>query len=262
MKTLYLSPKANNQTIKKFHLIAVGVTVAAAAAVLFWADPVTRPVAFGHLTFSQLQSGGGYDVFITAAKNFFDVRIDYLLALTLAVAAVLHARLALRVREQYEAKLKSGVTVDRWVGLAVVGSLSLLTLGLLSGIQDKVTLTAIVALTVLASLLGWANETWNKLTKKPSRPLLWLGLMAGLVPVLMVVAYGVGSVWFGQTRLPYALYAAYGGLMLVLAGLAFNHRLALKTKPNKFAPVELNYAGLSLALVVITAAGVTLSILG
>lgn len=205
--------------LKKWQL-AMGVLLAAQAlAVLLFSNAYEVPLWLFYVTKDSLQSAlRSHTVTAPAVHELTRINIAYPVALMLLVTAALLFLHATRWRASYEARLKQKIQPLRWVVTAFSGSLLLVTVGLLLGMQDLVGVVLLAGLMVLLSLAMAAIEV-NSAARR-QKPLSWLtrgpALVAGALPLLLLVVYIVANNVFGSTGTP-----GYGYWLLATVALGW-----------------------------------------
>jgi hypothetical protein len=205
------------ETLRKWNLWAAGLHAAQALVLLFLATGKTWAVNLGYQTSDSLQSQVvGHTVLAPAAHHWFELRLSYLLALILLLAALAHFLMAVWYRPRYEADLKNGLNRLRWIEYALTGGLMLAAIALLGGISDFGTLVLLFGLTALAGLLALSTELqnpWRRAMQVKWLP-FWLTCAAGLLPWL-VIAFGlVATDIYGNRDIPTYLHVLYDTILL------------------------------------------------
>src|SRR5690606_30054240 len=75
----------------------------------------------------------------------------------------------------------------RWIDFAVTGALVIETVALVSSVSDLPTLKLIAGLMVVTALTGLIAERQNDATKTPVRSAYLTSLLAGILPILLIV---------------------------------------------------------------------------
>jgi hypothetical protein len=168
---------------------------------------------------------------VTDTRPLFDIDVAMLVALFLAISGFAHYWIATIGRKSYENNLKKGINKFRWYEYSVSASIMMVLIAMLSGIFDTGTLLAIFGLTAVMNLAGLIMEVHNQKTD-------WLsynvGVIAGIVPWLVV---GI-ALWASETTpgvdIPTFVYGIYGSLFLFFNSFAINMVLQYK-KVGKWA---------------------------
>lgn len=219
---------ANLQTLHKWLAIVYAVQ---GIALLVLSTTKTLPIVSSYLTIDPLATeAGNHPVLAVATRHLFDVNLAYIVAALLFVAAISHALVATRLRQNYEADLKKSINRARWIQYAVSGGLSLLLIALLSGVYELSTLLLIFALNVIMNLLGLAMEVHAQGKGKPSRLTCWVSLLAGSMPWVVLAIYLAGANLYGGSDVPAFVYYIYGSMLVLFGGLATITWLQFKKK--------------------------------
>ena len=176
------------------------------------------PVTTSYLTTDPLATTvAGHPVLAEATRHLFDISIVYLVALFLFIPAFAYGLLATIYRRQYEKGLGEGINRVRWINYGLSAGFILITIGLLSGIDDLSSLIMIFVLSLIANLFGLLMEVHNQTTKKTN----WLSYigagLASVVPWVVLLIYMIGANAFGSGQLPTFLYWIYITVLIFFA---------------------------------------------
>lgn len=194
----------------------------------------------------------GSIVLAPATQHLFDINLAYLLTVILSVGVLGHLAVATIYRNKYDIGLQQKRNPARWVQYSVSCGLSAVTVALLVGMFDVVSLLMVFG-TVAASCLMMLLLERSSTSKAKSQNLPWLSyavaIVAGGLAWLAIILYMIFSEinGAGQTVYIYALVAS----QLVLCGVfAANLVLGLKQyrqwKGHSFT--ERNFMLINLAL--------------
>ena len=230
--------------LRKFNLFAAVVLAAAAGAAgsLMKLDSYTLGV--GHATKDALLSVDR-TVFAPAQTSMFDLRVVWVLAGIMAIAALLALLRATKLRAYERRGLDKGVMTWRWIDLGITGALMLELVALLSGMNDLASLNMVGLFVGLAAVLAWMAERANA-AKSSSKAEFVVASIAGLIPFLAVAGYLLDTSFYGMIRLPWFIYAAYATLLIGYGLIARQLALVLKGKATVYLTAERNYARLGL----------------
>jgi hypothetical protein len=224
------SGKITYKQLRKYNLIAAGLHAVQGALVLIISDPHSgvQSVTTNFLAKDQLASdAAGHTVLATASHHVFDLNLAYLVAAFFFMSAIAHLLVATRYRKVYESDLKKGINRARWIEYSFSVSTMIVGIALLSGIFDFASLVMIFALTAIMSLLGLAMELRNQQAKKVDWTNYWVGILAGIVPWLVLMIYAWNAHAYG-TSVPGFIYWIYGSLFLLFSSFAINMYLQYK----------------------------------
>lgn len=243
-----------SQLIQK---IAIAVFVILGIVAFTWMSKDAR-AAFG-LSYmvrdqvaSQLQN---ITVFAPAIRTIAEVPVLWLLAAFLGVCALFTLLNLTLWRERYEAGVASGVNLVRWVEVGVTSALMVEIAALLSGVTDLVVLKLIVGVVLLSALLGWVADRQNIAAGRVERSAFYLGLFAGVLPLVVITATAAATLIYGMIRSPWYVYALYAVILLGFTDLAINQWFRY-TRRGRWADtgfVERNYVLIGLVTKVLFA---------
>lgn len=156
------------------------------------------PMALGFVGVDTLASQGHEQVLAAGTHHLFDVNIAFLVAAFLATSAIAYGLMATKLQPYFEKDAKKGANTIRWVGHAVSASLMLVTVAILCGMYDVVSLLMLGSLTVVMSLVGMAAE--RRAQQNESLLVCAAGAVAGIMPWLVVGVYVLGSWLYGTLQ--------------------------------------------------------------
>ena len=236
------------QILNRMNILTGVVSLALAGLAGYLMNRSSYQLFTGLLTRDELASKAT-TVFVPAIHAVYDIELRWAVVAILLLGAIVPLLAATRNRKQYEIALGKKVMLWRWIDIAVVGGLMLMTVALISGVQDFMTLKLVGGLVVIASLLGWQTERQNAEGGKSVWATYVLALVAGFLPVLLISAYAVGTPLYGMVRSPWFVYALYGTTVLtfVLSALNLFYQLRRFRAWAKYEVVERNYQVISLA---------------
>jgi len=212
------------------NLVAAALHALQGVAVLILADPSRgiEPITTSYLTQDKLASeAAGHPVLVTATHHLFDLRLAYLVAAFFFISAIAHWLVANNYYRKYKKDLRQGINRARWVEYAFSASTMMVGIGLLSGITDSSSLLMIFGLTAVMSLMGWVMEVHNQTTSRTNWLSYLVGVVAGIIPWLVVAAYVKGAVVYGS-GVPTFVYFIYASLFILFASFAINMYLQYK----------------------------------
>ena len=193
------------------------------AAVLLLASESTREISASYLKFNPLTES-----LQPAARVIFDFSLAPLVALFFALSAVAHLYIATVGFERYKKGLKNGINKARWYEYSLSASVMIVLIAILSGIFDAGTLLALFALTAVMNLMGLMMEVHNQTTKKTSWLSFNIGVLAGIVPwIVIVIALAAGES-AANTEIPTFVYWIFVSLFAFFNLFAVNMYLQYK----------------------------------
>lgn len=216
--------------LKRLHtgvLVLAAVYAVQSVLILIFGGGDTRVVTSGYLARDPLLSSDGSLTLSTAWANLLEVRIIYLVAAMMLVAAAFHVLVATVWRKRYESDIDKGINTLRWLMYALVFNFIVVIISLTSGVSDLVSLLLLVLVVLFMSLFGAATDAWSKVGKVPS----WVGVASMLavtaVPWL-VVAINVWITSVSGGHIPGSMYLTQLSLFTITALIAANTYLQYK----------------------------------
>ena len=224
--------------------IATGIAHAAQAGlILAIAKAAPLPIVIGYMTGPP--GSGEY----AGPTNLFDLRVDLLVVLFLALAAVDHLSVASWARDWYERQVDRGINPARWAEYSVSASVMVVLIGLLSGIDQITAVIGLFGVNAAMILFGSVMEQVN-IGRTPDevdwRPFIY-GCIAGAVPWIAIAAQLAISSSQGGTA-PGFVYAIFVTLFILFNTFAVNMWLQYRGRGRWSNPVfaERVYVWLSL----------------
>jgi hypothetical protein len=218
--------------------VVVGLAHLVQAALILWlSNAFALPV-----TGSFLDGPPG----ITSAEQslLFDLRIGPMVAVFLLLAAADHLLMAAPgVNGWYEANLRRGRNIARWIEYSVSASLMVVLIAMLTGISDIAALIAIFGANSAMILFGLQMER-REVPGQADWSDFWFGCIAGAVPWIAIGAYLVGG---GDA--PTFVYVIFVTLFVLFNSFAINMALQYRRVGPWARPLfpETAYIVLSLA---------------
>lgn len=179
-------------SLRRYNLLAAALFLLQGILVLVLSNPIrgVQPITTNFVTKDELSSTvAGQQVLAPASHHLFDLNIAYVVAAFFFISALAHLIVASWKRKVYEADLRKGTNRARWVEYSLSASTMMVGIALLSGILDIASLLMIFALTGVMSLLGLAMELRNQGLKKADWSNYSIGVLAGIIPWLVIVIY-------------------------------------------------------------------------
>lgn len=164
-------------------------------------------------------------VFVPAIHAVYDIQLRWIVVGIMLTAAIMPlVNIYINYKNPKSAK-SSKIEYLQRIHMAIIGALSLETIALISGVRDITTLKIIAGLVVIACLLGQIAENQFSLSgKKLSSPYI-LSIIAGILPLLVIICFAIGTPLYGMVRSPWYVYALYGSTVLTLSAYAINQYL-------------------------------------
>lgn len=225
--------------------VGVGLLHAVQAiAILAIAKAAPLPIVIGYMTGPP--GSGQY----AGPNQLFDLRVDLLVVLFLALAAVDHLSVATWARGWYDRQVALGVNPARWAEYSISASVMVVLIGLLAGIDQITAVIAIFGVNAAMILFGLVMEQVN-IGRAPGdvnwTPFIF-GCIAGAVPWIAIAAQlAISSSEGGEA--PAFVYVIFVTLFILFNTFALNMWLQYRGKGRWASAVhaERVYLWLSLA---------------
>jgi hypothetical protein len=171
---------------------------------------------------------------LTIDKVFFDLRFSVAIALFLLLAAADHLLMATpRIVDWYEANLRRGINVARWIEYSVSASLMIVLIAMLPGITDLYALIGLFAVNAAMILFGLLMEQTNR----PGDRVTWtpfvFGCIVGIVPWITIGIALISSAQEGDGA-PGFVYGIFVSLFVLFNCFAINQWLQYRRR-GRFA---------------------------
>jgi hypothetical protein len=207
----------DDETVTRSRLVGLGtfnvivglLHLAQAAAMFALSNDLSFPITASFLTGDPVTVRGA-----PTPEVVVDLPVGPTVAVFLLLAAVDHLLMATPpVRQWYEANLRQGINVARWVEYAISASVMLILIAALSGIWDLAAVIGLFAANSAMILFGWLQEQDHE----PGGDLtaFWFGTIIGLVPWLAIGAYllsaeGAPGFVYGIFASLFVLFSSFG----------------------------------------------------
>jgi hypothetical protein len=165
-----------NIVVGLLHLVQAGVMLALSNDLAF-------PITASLLTDDPVAVRG-----LPAPEVVFELPIGPTVALFLLLAAIDHLLMATpRIRQWYEANLRIGRNLARWMEYSLSASVMLILIATLTGIWNIAALIGLFAANSAMILFGWLQETDHQ----PGGDMtpFWFGTVIGLLPWVAIGYY-------------------------------------------------------------------------
>lgn len=203
-------------------------------AILLLSTTKVFPLTTSYLTVDELATeAAGNQVLTLATRTLADVNIAYLVGAVLFIAALTHVLAAWWCRKFYENDLNRAVNRMRWIGGAANASLVLVVVAMLAGVADLSALLMIVALTVVANLIGLLVDVYNAGKSRVGRLAPVIAIMAGLMPWVVTATYLIGAGLFGGQIPKFVCWIAIS--LFILSGFMIFNAWKQYKKQGKWA---------------------------
>ena len=217
-----------NYTLSAFYFIQLLV-------IIFVAKSFSLPVSTSYITRDQLLVNAyGNKAVSAATAHIFDVNIKSLVVFMLILMVIIYVWLATRYRFNYETDLKREANPVRWIQTGIINGLILVTVGLLAGVYDLVTLVLLFILPVIANLILIVKEQLPEQEKLKHNLLTILKLVFVILPLAIILCYVLSADIYGTHGISTYFYFLYATVIIFYAGTLVNQLLlSKKTKSWK-----------------------------
>lgn len=161
-------------------------------------------------------------------EKLFDLRLGPVIAIFLFLSAFAHFLLAFPLRRWYEANLAKGMNKLRWYEYALSSSVMIVIIAMLCGVYDLWLLVALFALNAIMNLMGLMMEVHNQTTQRTDWLSYWIGVVAGAVPWVVILAFFFGAINSVGVELPLFVYFIIGTIFVTFSIFALNMVLQYK----------------------------------
>lgn len=211
--------------LRKINLWAGLVLAAEAIVIVLFGGAKTTEVTMGYSGVDQLASDvAGNQVLGLASRHIFDIRFSVVAVMALAVLALCFFGMATVRRARYEALLKNGMHVMRWMSFGLAGGLMVVALAQVTAVTDIALLVTMLVMTAIGFSLQPLSDKLRREGTHGVVPKLVCSAAITLVatPWLVLLAAVIGALAWGG-HVPVVNYAMYAVTALffgcwVLAG--------------------------------------------
>ena len=197
---------------------AVMALVHAAQAIIVWrlSTDFIVPITGSYLHYDQASQS-----LIPASKPLFEFNFIWLIVGFFAASAIAHGLAATVLHKSYESNLQKGLNRIRWFEYAFGAGLMMVAVAVLVGDYDASSLKMVFGLTAVMCLMGLVMELYNQ-GKKTIRWLpYWIGVLAGIIPWIVVAIYLRLSAGEGSGP-PTFVYFIFVSIFILYCSFAIN----------------------------------------
>ena len=216
--------------LRRFNLIMGLIHLIQAALMLTLALTVPQirdfqlPITTTYLTYNDI-----LEVLVPNYTQIATVPIGPLVSIFLFLSAIAHLLIVLpRVNDFYNRKLEKGINYFRWFEYALSSSLMIVLIAWFFGVFDLSTLILIFAINAVMNLLGLMMEIHNQRTEKTNWTAFYIGVLAGVMPWIIILLYLFGNGNF--TQIPWFVWAIFGSYVFFFNTFPINMILQYKKK--------------------------------
>jgi hypothetical protein len=201
----------------------------AVMAVLHFGQGVAMVVLADRVAWPITRTRYGFDpqtqTIFPETVAFVDANLPLLVAGFLFISAFAHAAVATVLYERYVAYLDRGLNPYRWYEYSVSASLMIVVIGMLAGVWDLGTLVALFGLVAVMNLAGLLMEQRNESTERTDWTPYWVGVVAGLVPWVVIGITFLGTVTASGGEFPEFVIYIYVSIFVFFNLFALNMAL-------------------------------------
>lgn len=167
-------------------------------AILFFSSDFRLPVTTSFLQFDAVTQQAN-----PVAETVMHVQLGSAVAVFFFLSGLAHILLVLPgFFERYGANLKKRINPLRWYEYALSSSLMLVLIAMLVGVYDGMTLLLLFGLNAVMNLCGLLMELHNQTTKTTDWTAFSVGVIAGVVPLLVIAFSFLGAATAPNTSVP------------------------------------------------------------
>jgi hypothetical protein len=157
--------------------------------------------------------------------SFIDANLPLLVAGFLFISAFAHTAIATVLYERYVDYLDRGMNPYRWYEYSVSASLMIVVIGMLAGVWDLGTLVGLFGLVAVMNLSGLLMEKRNESTDETDWTPYWVGVIAGIVPWIVIAITFIGTVTASNGEFPEFVIYIYVSIFVFFNLFAINMAL-------------------------------------
>lgn len=182
------------------------------------------------VTTAYLKIDPNNPVFGVAPKPeiWFNLRLGPTVAVFLLLSALAHFLLAGPLRGWYERNLSLGINKLRWFEYMLSSSVMIVVIAMLCGIYDFWLLVSLFALNAIMNLMGLMMEVHNQTTSKTNWLSYNIGVVAGAIPWVVILAAFFAAINSTGVKLPGFVYGIVFTIFVTFNIFAFNMVLQYK----------------------------------
>lgn len=209
--------------LQRLNLSAAVLHALQATAIIWLAKVFLLPVTASFLSYNTATMS-----LVQKTELLFELSLPWLLVIFFGLSALAHLLIATVYNRQYTADLAKGLNRARWYEYALSASTMMVAIAMLVGIYDLGSLVMIFALVAVMNLMGLVMEVHNQSTTAPNWLSFNVGVLAGIIPWLVIAIYFWASANYGGGNIPTFVYWIYGSIFVFFNGFALNMYLQYK----------------------------------
>lgn len=208
--------KVYNAFMGLFHLVQ-------AILMLVLSNEFTLPVNTSYLKFNE-----ALNVLQPVTEEIASLQLGPMVAGFLFLSSIAHFTLILpRVYKWYTKNLKKNINYARWIEYSFSSSLMILIIAMLTGVYDLSSLMMLFFLNMMMILWGMMMEMYNQKTKKVRWFPYNMGVIAGVIPWIVIFLHLFGS-GDGENKPPTFVYYIFFSIFAFFNVFAINMILQYK----------------------------------
>ncbi len=166
---------------------------------------------------------------LPVTEEVLNLNLGHFISLFLFLSALFHFLLVLPgIYEWYISNLKKKINYLRWIEYAFSSSVMIVAIAVLCGMFDVPSLILIFGLNAMMNLFGLMMELHNQTTKNTDWTSYIFGVIAGIIPWIVIGMYFFGAVSSVSTNIPDFVYAILVSIFLFFNCFAINMFLQYK----------------------------------
>jgi hypothetical protein len=202
------------RALRRFNLVVGSLHLVQAGVMLALSNDLAFPVTASFLEGDPVTTGR-----LAEPEVVFELPIGPLVAFFLLLAAADHLLVAAPgIRRWYEANLRLGRNLARWLEYSISASVMLILIAALAGIWNLAALLGLFAANSAMILFGWLQETDHEPGGRMTP--FWFGTVIGLVPWAAIGFYLLA----GEDP-PGFVYAIFVSLFVLFSSFGLNQWL-------------------------------------
>ncbi len=202
------------------------------------------------ITVNYLALDESTQTLISQTRGVFDFPLVWGVAGFSLLSMIFHSLIVTKWNKNYISGLKKGINKYRWLEYSLSASLMIVLIAILSGVLDLGSLILMFGVTAIMNLMGLVMEVHNQSTKKTNWLSYWVGVLAGILPWLVIAIYFWASATApgASTGPPNFVYFIWASIFFFFNTFAVNMALQYKKvgKWNDYLFGERVYLWLSL----------------
>jgi len=215
--------------LRSFNLFMGGLHFAQALFILFLARNTEAPRTVTSSYLAPAEGSVGNEVNLEVfTRDLFTVNFVWFSVGFLLLSATFHLLISTVYYKKYSSDLQKGMNRMRWFEYSLSASWMMVAIMMLAGNFDFGVLLSIFVLTAIMNLMGYIMEVHNQTTKETNWSSYWIGVLAAVVPWIVI---GL-QLWSSETSsngdVPTFVYGIFFSIFLFFNCFAINMVLQYK----------------------------------